>query len=173
MMSSVFDAPLSDPGSRSGLVGTGAVASIRSDSGVPWLDVFPDGSVIDPETDHVPSVRVGRSHDEVDPIVYEHDTVVAPFVAVRVIRSPDDPPPRDMVGVVSAVTLSVSEEPESDDAARSGPVPSVGAVASTVMLRPEPAVDWFPAGSVRRAVSAHTPSPSAGEMSHDVAEPTT
>lgn len=57
------------------------------------------------------------------------------------MRSPLDPPPSDIVGVVSFVMLSVLDDPESDAAARSGPVPTVGDVPSIVMLRPELATD--------------------------------
>ena len=66
--SSVDEVPVSDDAERSGLAGrTGAVASTVRFVNGPTADVLPAGSVRVPDTDHVPSVRAGRSQDVADP----------------------------------------------------------------------------------------------------------
>jgi hypothetical protein len=62
------------------------------------------------------------------------------------------------LGVVCEVTLSVLESPVSDPAVRSGVPGAAGAVVSIVTLRPEDAVDRFPAGSVALALTECEPS---------------
>lgn len=71
------------------------------------------------------------------------------------------------------VMLSVSEDPVSDAAIRSGAAGADGAVRSIVNDAGELAVDWFPAASVSVPVTVHVPSVSAGERSQEVPVPTT
>ena len=59
-----------------------------------------------------------------------------PFTADTVTVSPFEPPVADIVGVVSEVTLSVLDEPESEAAARSGAAGADGAVVSMVTVEP-------------------------------------
>ena len=170
---SVDEEPVSDAVARSGAAGAdGAVVSTARDNAAPAEETFPAGSVNVPDTDHEPSVNPERSHDVADPTTYEHVFVVAPFVAVMVAVSPDEPPGKEKVGVVSDVMLSESDEPVSDPVARSGAAGAEADAESTVMPNPELATDWLPAVSVSLAVNVHVPSASAGR-SHDVAEPTT
>ena len=170
---SVEDDPRSDAASRSGAAGAeGAEVSTDIDMDEPVAEMLPAVSVSVPDTDHDPSVRPDRSHDDAEPTVYEHVFVVAPFVAVTVAVSPEEPPGTENVGDVSEVTLSLFDVPVSDPDARSGAPGAEVAVESTLNGRPELAADWLPAGSVRRDVSVHEPSVRAGR-SHDVAEPTT
>ena len=170
---SVDDDPRSDPASRSGDAGAeGAEVSTDIDMDEPAAEVLPAGSVSVPDTDHDPSVRPDRSHDDAEPTVYEHVFVVAPFVAVTVAVSPVEPPGTENAGVVSEVMLSLFDVPVSDPDARSGAPGAEAAVESTLNGRPELAADWLPAGSVRRDVNVHEPSVRAGR-SHDVAEPMT
>ena len=173
MMLSVDDEPESDEATRSGADGAdGADESTSTGVADPVVDVLPAGSVSVPVTDQVPSDRDGRSHDDAEPTTYEQVFVVEPFVAVTVAVSPDEPPGTENDGVVSDVMLSVDDEPESDEATRSGADGADGADASTTSERPALAVDWFPAGSLNFAVSVHVPSVSP-DTAHDVAEPTT
>ena len=131
MRSSVVDDPVSEDAARSTDDGDGAVASTDSDSDGTVATTLPAGSVRVPDTDHVPSVSAGdKSHDVVDPMVYEQLRVTEPFVAEMVATSPVEPPGMDNVGVVSLVRLSEFDAPESDDATRSGPPENDGAVPS-------------------------------------------
>ena len=57
------------------------------------------------------------------------------------------------VGVVTFVSLSVDEEPESEPTASDGVVGNVGAMTSMVMTRADDAADRLPAASVAVAVS--------------------
>ncbi len=75
------------------------------------------------------------------------------------------PPLTEYVGVVSFVTLSVSDEPVSDAAARSGAVGADGAEAM-VRASDEEELEVFPAGSVRVPVTVHDPGVRVGR-SHD------
>ena len=66
---SVLDVPESDAATRSGIDGaTGAVLSMFIDNGELAGDTFPAGSVNVADTDHVPSVSAGKSHDVAEPI---------------------------------------------------------------------------------------------------------
>ena len=68
--------------------------------------------------------------------------MLAPFVAVIVTRSPEEPPlDNDIVGVVSVVSLSVFDVPVSEAAARSGAPGADGAVVSSVNGMDVPALD--------------------------------
>ena len=137
VMLSVSDPPVSDDAARSGADGAaGAVVSMPSEVDGPADDSFPAGSVNLPDTDHVPSVRVGRSHDVAEPTTYEHVFVVEPLVAVIVAVSPVDPPATENAGVVSEVTSSAEEVPESDAGARSGAAGAAGGVVSSVTVGP-------------------------------------
>ena len=95
--------------------------------------------------------------------------MVAPLVAVMVAVSPVEPPVVENVGVVSLVTLSVSDEPVSDAAARSG---AVGADGAAAMVRgsEEEALEVLPAGSVSVPVTFQEPGVSVGR-SQEVADP--
>ena len=144
------------------------MVSIVTDSAGPADDWFPAGSLTFAVIDHEPADSVGRSHEEADPAVYEHVFVVAPFTAVNSTVSPAVAPTSVMVGVVSDVTLSESDDPRSDEATRSG-VPGVnGAVVSTVSESEAPAADVLPAASVSVADTDHVPSVRVGR-SHDAA----
>ena len=96
--------------------------------------------------------------------------MVAPLVAVMVAVSPVEPPVVENVGVVSLVTLSVSDEPVSDAAARSGAV--LGADGGVEMVRgsEEEALEVLPAGSVSVPVTVQEPGLSVGR-SQEVADP--
>lgn len=128
--------PVSDAETRSGapdgVAGALVIVSARVEEDA---DVLPAGSVSVALTVHEPVVNVGRSHEVAVPIVYVQVTVVEPFAAEIVTRSPELPPlASENVGVVSVVLLSVLEFPVSDEAARSGAPGADGAVVSTVML---------------------------------------
>ena len=136
---SVDDEPESDAATRSGASGAaGAEVSTVSGRAALAADVLPAASVRVAETDHVPSVRAGRSHD-VEGCVNVQVSDVASFVAVTVVVSPAAPPLEDMVGVESEVMLSVDDEPESDPTARSGTPGTAGAVRSMVTVVPSEA----------------------------------
>ena len=171
VMLSVTDEPVSLEAARSGVAGaTGAEVSTVMESGDDD-EVFPDRSDNVDVMLHVPSERVGRSHEEADPTVNEHVLVVLPSVAEIVMVSSVDPPLAVIVGVVSLVRLSVLDVPESLAADRSG-VPAVPAVVSMVNDREGLAVDVLPAGSVSVDVTVHAPSERVGR-SHEEAEPIT
>ena len=84
-----------------------------------------------------------------------------------VTLSPDAPPVADMVGVVSFVTLSVPDEPESLAAAMSGDEGAPADAVSIVIDSAEPDVDTLPAGSVNVAVTDQVPSARAGRSQDD------
>jgi hypothetical protein len=173
VMLSVDDVPESDDAARSGPDdATGPVPSMVTFIPVLAADVLPAGSVSVPDTDHVPSVSAGRSHDVAEPMTYVHNLVVEPFVAVTVAVSPVEPPGTENAGVVSFVRLSVDDEPESDAASRSGAAGADGAEVSTDNDSGEPAADVLPAGSVTFAVTDQLPAVSAGR-SQDEADPAT
>jgi hypothetical protein len=65
-------------------------------------------------------------------------------------------------GVVTFVTLSLFDDPESEDANRSGPMEAIGAAVSISMSRPGPAGEKLPAGSATVADIDHAPSDIAG-----------
>ena len=67
--------------------------------------------------------------------------------------------------------LSASDAPVSDDATRSGAAGADGGAVSRVNDVDDPAGDTLPAGSVRVPDTDHVPSVSAGDKSHDVADP--
>ena len=93
-----------------------------------------------------------------------------PSVAVIVTLSPDAPPVADMVGVVSFVTLSVFDEPESLAAAMSGADGADVAVVSRSRFNGVDDGDTLPAGSVRVPEIDQLPGVRVGR-SHDVATP--
>jgi hypothetical protein len=95
-----------------------------------------------------------------------------PFVAVSVARFPATPPEVETDGVVSLVTLSVSDAPVSDDASRSGVVGADGAAVSIVSSRAGLATLELPAASVSVALTDQTSGLSVGIV-HEVALPTT
>ncbi len=69
VMLSVDDDPRSEAATRSGADGAvGATVSVVMDNEPLVVDVFPAASVSVADTDHVPSVSAGRSHDVADPI---------------------------------------------------------------------------------------------------------
>lgn len=82
------------------------------------------------------------------------------MLAVNVTVSPDAPPVAPIVGVLSAVLLSVDEVPLSEPAARSTAVGADGAVVSTTIDRADPATDVPPVGWVSVAVIDHVPAAS-------------
>ena len=134
---SVADEPESETADRSGVPGAdGAVESTVSGSAVPAVDWLPAGSVTFAVTDQLPAESAGRSHDVAEPTTYEHVFVVEPFVAVMVAVSPVDPPATENAGVVSEVTSSAEEVPESDAGARSGAAGAAGGVVSSVTVGP-------------------------------------
>lgn len=169
------DTPVSDASATSGVpVTVGPVPSTCNDIDGPADEVLPALSVTADDTAHVPSVSAGRSHDVAEPMTYEHDFVVLPLTALTVIVSPVDPPLPDTAGVVSDVRLSVARVPRSDASRRSGAaVGASGAVRSTERDKGAVAADTLPAGSVAVPVTDQVPSVSAGDKSHDEAEPTT
>ena len=86
--------------------------------------------------------------------------------------SPLVPPLALIVGVVSLVLLSESDDPVSDAANKSRPVGAVGAVPSIVIGKALDAADSLPNGSVNVAEMFHVPSVSVGSVQF-VAEPMT
>ena len=173
VMLSVGELPVSEAVVRSGLAAgvVGAVVStVRLMAGL-GADTLPAPSVMVDVTFHDPAVRVGRSHDCVPvPMVYVQVFVVAPLVALIVTVLPLLPPLPVNVGVVSLVMLSVSDEPVSDAAARSGAV--LGADGGVEMVRgsEEEALEVLPAGSVSVPVTVQEPGVSVGR-SQEVADP--
>lgn len=167
-MSSVEDAPESEAASRSGVSAPGPVESITIDSGDEADVVFPAASVRVAVTLHVPSESAAMVQFVALPIKYEHVTVVEPFVAVRVMVSPADPPEALKVGVVSLVLLSVVEDPVSDAVARSTDVGTDGADVSTTIDNVDDADDAPPVGCVSVAEIVHVPSASVPRL-HPVA----
>jgi hypothetical protein len=159
------DEPVSDAVNKSRPVGAdGAVPSIVMGSAVDDGEMLPAGSVSVDEMFHVPSVSVGSVQLVAEPITYVHDTVVVPLVAEIVIVSPLAPPLALKVGVVSLVSLSESDAPESDDANRSTPDGADGGVVSIVIGSADEEVEVFPAGSVNVAETFHVPSVSVGSV---------
>jgi hypothetical protein len=145
--------------------------SMLRDNGGDAAEAFPAASVTVADTDHVPSVRVGKSQDVATPTTYEHVFVSFPFVAVIVTVSPFDPPGNENDGVTSFVLLSESELPVSEIANRSGLAGAVGADESTDKDKVPVAGPLFPAASVTVADSVHVPSVKVGSEQL-VAEPT-
>ena len=64
---SVDDAPASEDDSTSGAPGTGAAVSTVRDIIGDAAATLPAESVIEPDTDHDPSERAGRSHEVAEP----------------------------------------------------------------------------------------------------------
>ena len=96
--------------------------------------------------------------------------MVAPLVAVMVAVSPVEPPVVENVGVVSLVTLSVSDEPVSDAAVRSGAVGADGA-AAMVRAVDDPADEVLPARSVSVPETVQEPGVSVGRSQDCVPVP--
>ena len=72
-------------------------------------------------TDHTPSASVPRSQLDCAVAVNVHVTEVEPaFVAVTVTVLPFETLPTEIVGVLSEVTLSEDDEPESEPESKSG-----------------------------------------------------
>lgn len=136
--------------------------SIVRDIGVDGVDLLPVGSVTVAETDHVPSVRVGKSHDVATPTTKEHVFVSFPFVAVIVTVSPFDPPGIENDGVTSFVMLSASDFPVSELGSRSGLTGAAGADESIDSGNVPDAGPVLPAASVIDADTVHVPSVKAG-----------
>ena len=79
-------------------------------------------------TDHTPSASVPRSQLVWAVAVKVHETGVEPaLVAVTVTVLPSVTPPTDTVGVLSEVTLSEDDEPESELESKSGVAGADGA----------------------------------------------
>ena len=170
---SELDAPVSDAANKSRPVGAaGAVPSIVIGNAVDDGEMLPAGSVSVDEMFHVPSVSVGSVQLVADPMTYVHDTVVVPLVAEMVMVSPLVPPLALIVGVVSLVLLSESDDPASDAADKSTPDGADGAVPSIVIGKALDAADSLPNGSVNVAEMFHVPSVSVGSVQF-VAEPMT
>jgi hypothetical protein len=95
-----------------------------------------------------------------------------PLVAEIVIVSPLVPPLALIVGVVSLVSLSESDAPESDDANRSTPVGAVGGVVSIVMGSADDDGETLPDESVNVEEMFHEPGLNVGSVQF-VADPMT
>ena len=156
VMSSVADEPVSDAATKSGVSPEGTVESIDNGNAVDAVDMLPAVSVSVALTFQVPSVRVGNVQFDAGN-TYEQLTVSVPFVAVKVMVSPVEPPLALTVGVLSFVLLSVLEAPVSDACARSTPVGAEGAVVSTVIDNAGDAADAPLVGFVSVAVIDHVP----------------
>ena len=162
---------MSDVAARSSPVGlAGGVASMVTLSGDDGADMLPAESVSVAVSDQVPSESAGRSHEGAGS-TYEHETETAPFVAVTVMVSPDEPPGADTVGVASFVTLSVFDGPVSEDAAMSGVDGADGAVVSSSSDNGDDDGETLPARSVNEPTTDHGPGVNVGR-SQEVAEPT-
>jgi hypothetical protein len=158
---SELDDPVSDAANKSTPGGAdGAVVSIVIGNAVDDGEMLPAGSVNVDEMFQVPSVSVGSVQFVAEPITYAHDTVVVPLVAEMVMVSPFAPPDALIVGVVSLVLLSVSDDPVSDAANKSTPDGADGAVVSTEISR-DCVVPVLPAASVTDAEIVHVPSDNA------------
>jgi hypothetical protein len=166
---SVFELPESEEVAKSGAPGVlGALVSTVRLIDELADETFPYASVNVAETLQVPSESVGRSHDDAGK-TYVHVLVVPPLVAEIVTVSPLLPPEAEKVGVVSFVTLSVGEPPESDAAAKSG-TPGIDGDATTVTPSVDPEEETFPAESVSVALVVHEPVDKVGK-SHEVLVP--
>lgn len=100
-----------------------------------------------------------------------HDVDTTPWLAVIVTVSPVDPPLTDIVGVVSEVTSSDDDEPESDDVERSTPIGALGAAESMMSVILEVDVPAVPAALTADADTVQEPFESAGR-SQAAADPT-
>lgn len=140
------------------------VESMTTDREAPGEDVLPAASVTVAVTDHVPSVNVGRLHDESVVASYEHETVVPPFCAVTETVSPVPAPLTPIAGVVSAVTLSEDDGPVSEAASRSGAMGADGTVVSITTVTGGDTDDTLFCASVRTDVRVHDPSERFGNV---------
>lgn len=165
---SVFDAPVSDEASRSGAVGASRTVMFSGELGA---DTFPAVSVRVATTVQFPNVREGRAQDVATPMTYVHERVVVALLAEIVAMLPLTPPPVDSVGVVSLVTLSVSEIPVSDEARRSGVNGLSGAVGSMVTEVAGLVAVRLPEGFVNVPVRLHVPAAIVGRV-HELEVPT-
>jgi hypothetical protein len=140
------------------------VESMTMDRGAPGEDVLPAASATVAVTDHVPSVNAGRLHDESVVASYEHETIEPPFCADTVTVSAVDAPTTLMVGVVSAVTLSVDDAPVSEAGSRSGAEGADGTVVSITTVTAGDTDDTLFRASVRTDVRVHDPSERFGNV---------
>lgn len=159
---SVFDAPESDAGNRSGAAGAdGAVPSMFRLRPPVGPAVLPAGSVAAVEMSHAPSLSGPTSQlFTVGDFTYVQVFVVWPaLLADTVTVSPSATlSPAVIAGVVSFVRLSVDDEPVSESATRSG-VPALADVSTARFIGAD-AADSLPAPSVCLADTAHEPSDS-------------
>ena len=95
-------------------------------------------------TEYVPFVSAEKVHEPVDPDAVNVHVTGLPVdgVAVIVTEAPDVRPDKSKVGVLSAVELSVDDEPRSDPAARSG----TEGTAIVVVIATVETVETPPAG---------------------------
>ena len=120
---SVAELPRSDPEVKSGVAGveilcaliTSPVNATESAESTPPTVCFT-------LTEYVPFVNAEKVHEPVDPDAVNVHVTGLPVdgVAVTVAEAPEVRPAKSTVGVLSAVELSVDDEPRSDPAARSG-----------------------------------------------------
>jgi hypothetical protein len=101
-------------------VTVGLVVSTVTNSAVVDAESIPE-VVCFAVTDQTPSASVPRAQLDCAVAVNEHVTEVEPaFVAVTVTVFPFETLPTEIVGVLSEVTLSEDDEPESDPESKSG-----------------------------------------------------
>ena len=142
-------------------------------TGVLGAETFPKESVTVAATDQSPSASAPRSHDDtVDDAVNVHDTDTPLRVAVTVTVIPVVTPGTEIVGVLSAVMLSVDDAPVSDAAVKSDEEGAAGSEVLMVTVSAGPEDDVLPAGSVVVAVTDQSPSASV-PRSQPVATPAT
>ena len=120
---SVTELPRSDPEVKSGVAGveilceliTSPVSATESAESTPPTVCFT-------LTEYVPFVSAEKVQEPVDPDAVKVHVAGLPVdgVAVTVTEAPEVRPAKSKVGVLSAVELSVDDEPRSDPAARSG-----------------------------------------------------
>ena len=120
---SVDEDPRSDPEVRSGVAGvetlceliTSPVNATESAESTPPTVCFT-------LTAYVPFESVEKVHEPVDPEAVNVQVTVLPVegVAVTVTEAPEVSPAKSIVGVLSAVELSVEEVPKSEPDAKSG-----------------------------------------------------
>ena len=120
---SVAELPRSDPEVKSGVAGVEILcALIASPVNATESAESTPPTLCFTLTAYVPFVSAEKVHDPVDPDAVKVHVTGSPVdgVAVTVTEAPDVRPDKSNVGVLSAVELSVDDEPISDPVARSG-----------------------------------------------------
>ena len=153
VVSSIFEAPLSDPAAKSGADGaTGAVVSTVTLNAVEGKLELPAESVAMARSAWTPSTSAETVKDQLPlPSAVVEPTLPSRSLVTSTSLSASAVP--EMSGVLSLVTLSVFDAPLSDPEARSSPLGVEGADVPMMMSSGDEATLVFPAASVAVAVS--------------------